>query len=329
MVSSASRSEEVKRAAITYGPLLAALIIEFAAFEYIGRRHGNPGFFSVNTLMLVLNQSVVYGIMAVGMTFVIITAGIDLSVGSVLAVAGVIAAYAAHAAGDALWPYIVLGWAAAILFGVVVGALHGFFVTRFAVPPFIITLASMSSLRGLGNLGTDGKPIAPLPVEYSLLGRYRVGGELPLSVIVFVVVLIAGLLLLHHTGFGRHVRAIGGNEESARLSGVPVKRVKMLVYVICSALAALSGVILSSRLGSGSPKVGVADELGVIAAVVIGGTSLSGGRGTIVGTVMGLLVVSVLNSGLTWVGVETFGQQVTLGLVILGAVLLDKAKGQA
>src|SRR5690606_23976671 len=125
--------------------------------------------------------------------------------------------------------------------------------------------------------------------------------------IVFGAVLIGGGLLLHHTQFGRHVRAIGGNEESARLSGVAVKRVKFLVYVLMGVLTAVAGLVLSSRLGSGSPKVGVADELGVIAAVVVGGTSLSGGRGTIAGTFMGLLVVSVLNTGLTWIGVETFG----------------------
>ena len=323
------RKESLKHSAITYGPLLFALILEVAVFEYLGSRQGKPGFLSMPILLMILSQAVVYGVMAVGMTYVIITAGIDLSVGSVLACAGVGAAMVVQWGGEPVWAYIVLGWMAALLIGALSGAVAGALVTVFTIPPFIATLALMSSLRGLANLATEGKPVSPLPLEYSFLGRYQLGYNISLSVVVFAVVLIGGGLLLHQTQFGRHVRAIGGNEESAHLSGINVKRVKFMVYVISGTLAALAGLILSSRLGAGTPKVGVADELGVIAAVVVGGTSLSGGRGTIAGTFMGLLVVSVLNSGLTWIGVETFGQQITLGLVILAAVLLDKAKGQA
>lgn len=321
------RRHDLKRYLITFGPLLGALILEIVVFEFIGRRQGNPGFASPTTLILVLNQSVIFGVMAVGMTFVIITGGIDLSVGSLMACGGVLCAMLVRrSGGEDVWGWIAAGWIAALVLGVLAGSLSGLLVTRFDIPPFIATLALMSSLRGLGNLATNGEPISPLPEAYTWLGRYQMGGRVPVSVVLFLMVIVTGMVLLNHTRFGRHVRAIGGNEESARLSGVNVARVKWLVYVLCSALTVIAGLVLSSRLGSGSPKVGVGDELAVIAAVVVGGTSLSGGRGSIGGTFVGLLVVSVLNSGLTWVGVETFGQQVTLGVVILAAVLLDKVK---
>jgi ribose/xylose/arabinose/galactoside ABC-type transport system permease subunit len=320
------RSDTTRRALIQFGPLLAALALEVLVFEFIGRWQGNPGFASLNTLMLVLNQSAVFGVMAVGMTFVILTGGIDLSVGSVEACAGVLCAMLVQHGGAPVWVWMLAGWVAAVLAGAVMGLLGGLLIARFEIPPFIATLALMSSLRGLGNLATDGKPLSPLPAAYEWLGRHQLGGHFPVSVVVLLAALIGGALLLNYTAFGRHVRAIGGNEESARLSGVPVKRVKVWVYVLCSALGAVGGLILSSRLGAGSPKVGLGDELAVIAAVVVGGTSLSGGRGGIGGTFVGLLVVSVLNSGLMWIGVETFGQQVILGIVILAAVLLDQVK---
>lgn len=327
MLADVLREDTPKRALLTYGPLLAALILELIIFESIGRRQGFSGFIAYENLIRILDQSAIYGVMAVGMTFVIITGGIDLSVGSVVAFGGVLCAMVVQWGGDPLWCWMPLAWLTALLAGGAVGTSIGLLVTRLAIPPFIATLAFMSSLRGLGNIFTDGKPISPLPDGYTFLGRYQIAKDLPVSMVVFLVVLIAGALLLNRTRFGRHVRAIGGNEEAARLSGVPVMRVKLLVYVLCSTLSVLAGLILSSRLGAGSPKVGVADELAVIAAVVVGGTSLSGGRGSIGGTFVGLLVIAVLNSGLNWIGVETFGQQVTLGLVILGAVLLDKLKG--
>ncbi len=317
------------RRLLVFGPLLAALFVEVIIFEFVGRYQGKPSFFSFDNAILILNQSSVHGVVAVGMTFVILTGGIDLSAGSMLAFAGVICALVTRYGGEPAAPWIGGGWIAALVLGAGAGVLVGLLVTRFAIPPFIATLALMSSLRGLGNLITDGKPVSPLPDLYAQVGRYQLFGHVPVSVLFFVAVLVCGAVLLNMTQFGRYVYAIGGSEESARLSGVNVVRVKVKVYMLCSALTALAGLMLSSRLGAGSPKVGVGDELAVIAAVVVGGTSLSGGRGSVVGTFVGLLVVSVLNSGLTWIGVETFGQQVTLGLVILAAVLLDKLKGQA
>ncbi|MBI2435173.1 MAG: hypothetical protein HYV26_20130, partial [Candidatus Hydrogenedentes bacterium] len=170
------RKETIKHLGLTYGPLLAALALEFAIFEYLGRRQGIPWFVSTDILMLILNQSVVYGIMVVGMTFVIITGGIDLAVGSLLACAGVAAAMVVQWGGEPVWAYNALGGVAALLLGAGVGAIAGFLITAFGIPPFIATLALMSALRGLGNLATDGKPISPLPPEYTFVGRYQLGG---------------------------------------------------------------------------------------------------------------------------------------------------------
>ncbi len=328
MKSGSSLRDAVGRFVLSYGLLMGALAVECIVFELIARKQGLPPFLSDTTLMLVLKRSAVYGVMCVGMTFVIISGGIDLSVGSMLAFGGVVCAKAVQVGGlDAGWGWISAGYVVALMAGAAAGLFAGTLITWFRIPPFIATLALMSSLRGLGYIMADGKPVAPLPKAYQVLGRGHAASIVPISVVVMLAVVAAGAVLLNHTRFGRHVRAIGGNEESARLSGVNVNGVKLRVYAMCSTLAVVSGLVLSSTLGSGSPKVGLGDELQVIAAVVVGGTSLSGGRGSIGGTFLGLLIVSVLNSGLNWIGVETFGQQVILGAVILCAVLLDRIKG--
>lgn len=293
----------------------------------MARRQGMPSFLTVDNLVLVLNQYAIYGVVSVGMTFVILTGGIDLSVGSLVAFGGVVCALVVRFGPlDSVWGSIVLGWCAALSGGLLAGGATGLFITQFQIPPFIATLAVMSSLRGLGYLLVRGQPVFDLPAEYTWLGRGAVAGGLPVNVTIMLVVFVVGGLLLSVTRFGRHVRAIGGNEESARLSGVPVNRVKWSVYGMSSVLAVLGGLMLSSKLKSGDPTVGVGDELQVIAAVVVGGTSLTGGRGTLTGTFIGLLIIAVLSSGLTWIGMESFGQQVILGLVILAAVLLDRVK---
>jgi len=320
------RSSTARLALLTYGPLLAALVVEVVVFELIGRSQDNPGFASFNVMMLVLNQASIHGIMAVGMTFIILTAGIDLSVGSVVALTGVLCAMVVQWGGDPVWLWIVAGWGAALVAGLASGAVSGLFITRLSIPPFIVTLALMSSLRGMGNLLTDGKPISPLPEQYAWLGRYQLGGTVPMPVLLFAAVLVAGVVLLHFTRFGRHVMAIGGNEEAARLSGVPVAKTKLYVYMLGGALTGIAGILLSSKLGSGSPKVGVADELAVIAAVVVGGTSLAGGEGKIFGTLIGAFIIAVIQNGMNLTGVESYRQKVVLGFVILGAVLLDTFK---
>ncbi len=330
------RSRALRQAFAVYGFLLAALIIELLIFEGIGRATGKPGFLSAPSLLQVLNRSAELGVCAVGMTFVILTAGIDLSVGSVFAFCAVIAMYILDAAMGAAWGvfgptgWILVAYLIALAAGALSGGAAGLIITRANVPPFIATLALMSTLRGLAFLMSDGQPIRP-PAEtmqyVTILGRYRIGDYVQLPVIVMIVVFIVGGLLLSQTRFGRNVLAVGGNEEAARLSGVDVNAVKFRVYVGVGFLSALSGLILSSKLGSGDPKIGQGDELDVIAAVVVGGTSLMGGRGSIIGTFLGLAIISALNQGLTWVGVQSFGQQVILGIVILAAVLIDQLKG--
>jgi ribose/xylose/arabinose/galactoside ABC-type transport system permease subunit len=321
----------VRRFLTDYGLLLLSVAIECVIFEGIAQHRGRPSFLSYNSFVNILNQSAVYGVLSVGMTLVILTGGIDLSVGSLIAFGGVLCALVVRlGAGMAgsVWGWIVIGWIVALAAGLASGCVAGLLVARVKVPPFIATLALMSSLRGLGYILAGGQPIAPLPDAYTFLGRHWIAGRVPVGVIVMLGTFALGAVLLNTTRFGRHVRAIGGNEEAARLSAVNVARTKLAVYCMCGMLAALGGLIVSSKLGSGDPKAGFGDELNVIAAVVVGGTSLSGGRGTIGGTFVGLMVVSVLSSGLNWVGVESFGQQVVLGLVILAAVLLDRFKAR-
>jgi len=319
----------IRQFLMDYALLLLAVAIECVIFEGIAQHRGRPSFLSYNSFVNILNQSAVYGVLSVGMTFVILTGGIDLSVGSLIAFGGVVCALVVRSGmsmGGGAWGLIVIGWIAAVAAGFASGCVAGLLVARVNVPPFIATLALMSSLRGLGYILAGGQPIAPLPDAYTFLGRHWIAGRVPVGVVVMLGVFAAGAVLLNTTRFGRHVRAIGGNEEAARLSAVNVAWTKLAVYCMCGMLAVLGGLIVSSKLGSGDPKAGFGDELNVIAAVVVGGTSLSGGRGTIGGTFVGLMVVSVLSSGLNWIGVESFGQQVVLGLVILAAVLLDRFK---
>lgn len=291
----------------------------------LARHKGVRPFLSFDTLLLVLNQSAYYGVASVGMTFVIISGGIDLSVGSLIAFGGVTCALVTQALGGG-WDALVTGWCVALAAGAGAGSVSSLFITRFKIPPFIATLAIMSSFRGLAFLIVQGKPVFDVPERYMLLGRYAIGGTVPIGVPISIAVFVAGAVLLNSTRFGRHVRAIGGSEESARLSGVPVERVKWAVYCMSGVLAVLAGLILSSRMKSGDPTVAVGDELQVIAAVVVGGTSLSGGQGSIGGTFLGLVIIAVLATGLNWIVVESFSQQLILGIVILAAVLLDRLK---
>lgn len=310
----------------TYLFLFVALAIEFTVFEIMARQQGIRPFLSTASLLNVLDRAAVFGVVSVGMTFVILSGGIDLSVGSFIAIGGVIAAWFVKMGSPPVWAWIVAGWLLALAAGAAGGSLAGLAVTRFDIPPFIATLALMSSIRGLGYIIADGNTIAGLPHEYTLLGRGDVAGFIGIDVTVMLAVFLVGGIVLNTTRFGRHVRAIGGNEEAARLSGVPVKRIKWAVYAVSACTAIIGGLMLSSELNAGDPKAGLGAELEVIAAVVVGGTSLSGGRGGIVGTFLGLLIIATLRSGLNWVGTESFTQQVILGIVILAAVLLDQLK---
>ncbi|MGG3917374.1 ribose ABC transporter permease [Parageobacillus thermoglucosidasius] len=283
----------------------------------------SDSFLTVNNWMNVLRQVSINALIAFGMTFVILTGGIDLSVGSVLALSSAITA-GIMASGTNGFTAIIIG----LLVGFLMGALNGVVITKGRIAPFIATLATMTMFRGLTLVYTDGRPItgfASDDILFQMMGRgYFLG--IPVPVVFMIVVYVALYFVLKKTTFGRHTYAIGGNEEASRLSGIRVDRLKIWIYSLTGGLSALAGIILTSRLNSAQPTAGTAYELDAIAAVVLGGTSLSGGRGWIFGTLVGALIIGVLNNGLNLLNVSSFYQQVIKGLVILLAVLLDRRK---
>ncbi|WP_123336715.1 ABC transporter permease [Erwinia sp. JUb26] len=288
-------------------------------------------FLSNENMLIVLRQISINGILAIGMTFVIITAGVDLSVGSVLALSGIVAARFATtntglAIGDTahavLMPLII-----ALGIGIVCGLLNGTILARYRLQPFIVTMGMLSAARGLALLTTDGNPVSQLNSDFRWLGNGYVLG-IPVPVILFVVLFALAWILLNKTLFGRYVYAVGGNQKSARTSGISVVKIKVLVYTLCGALAGIAGLILTARTGSAQTNAGAAYELDAIAAVVIGGTSMAGGVGTLIGTLFGILIIGVMNNGLDLLGVQSYYQQIIKGALIVVAVLLDPSRKQ-
>ena len=256
------------------------------------------------------------------MTMVILIGGIDLAVGSVMALTMMVMGYLANQVGLALPVGIILALGAAA----VTGAISGILITALGVPAFIATLAMMSVARGLANMITDGQQIVGFPSWFSLLAYTRFGGFLTLTVAVMLVVFVLGWIYLRYTTGGRSLYAIGGNQEVARLAGINVNLYTIGVYVVSGLLAGLAGVVLAMRLDSVQPTAGVSYELDTIAAVVIGGTSLSGGKGGILGTIIGVLIIGVLRNGLNLLGVSPFTQAVVIGVVIALAVAAEAIK---
>ena len=281
----------------------------------------------------VLRQISVNICISVGMTLVVLTAGIDLSVGSILALCGAITAGLLKMGIELPDQNLYIGFTlfGACLVGILAGAALGFFngwaITTFKVPPFVATLAMLTVARGLTMLWTGGFPISNLGASFAKLGTgWFIGVPVPVW-ISFLVVLLA-IFISNKTPLGRYIYAIGGNENAARLSGIQINKVKIMVYSLAGALAALGGLMMTARLDSAQPNAGTGYELDAIAAVVIGGTSLSGGRGTIQGTVLGAIIIGVLNNGLVLLNVSPFWQQVVKGLVILLAVIIDRANAK-
>lgn len=277
----------------------------------------------------VLRQVAVNVCIATGMTLIVLTSGIDLSVGSVLALCGAISAGLlknglSFASADLYIGFTILG---AVLAAIVVGGLLGLFngltITKFKVPPFVATLAMLTIARGLTMLYTGGHPISNLGESFAYIGAGSFIG-IPIPVWIAVVVVVIAVFITSRTKLGRYIYAIGGNETAARLSGIRINRVKLVVYSLGAALAAVGGVIVTSRLDSAQPNAGISYELDAIAAVVIGGTSLNGGKGSVWGTVIGAVIIGVLNNGLVLLNVSPFWQQVVKGGVILLAVIIDK-----
>jgi putative xylitol transport system permease protein len=291
----------------------------------------NEFFLTPGNISNVLLQTSINGILAIGMTFVILTRGIDLSVGSVVALAGMVSASfvtSSATAGIAGAPYpMVVALAAGILVGVACGALVGFIVSRFSVPAFVATLGMLSAARGATLIYGGGKPVPGLSPEFRWIGTGNILG-IPMPVILLALVFGVSWWVLTRTRFGRYIYAVGGNPHAAKTSGLNVSRIRFMVYVISGALSGLAGMILSARTGSALPQAGIAYELDAIAAVVIGGTSLSGGVGRVTGTLIGALIIGVMNNGLDLMGIQSYYQQVLKGALIVGAVMLDQKRNQ-
>lgn len=295
------------------GPLLGALIVLCAVLSF-----ATDKFLSTSNLLNVLVQLSVVGIAAVGGTFVIITSGIDLSVGSNVALSGMVAAYTMKQFGV----NGLVGVLVALAIGALVGAINGTSITALRLTPFIATLAVLAMGRGLTQQVSQGQTIFGFPPSFTFLGNGRIAG-VQAPVVITIVVFVVGWFVLTRTTFGQQVYAVGGNREAARLAGIPVKRIIFSVYVLAGLCAGLAAVVLAGRLNSALSSSATGLELQVIAAVVIGGTSLFGGRGSLVGTFIGALLIGVINNGLTLLNVNPFWTQFIQGVVIFVAVLLD------
>ena len=296
------------------GPLLGLLILCVVLTGLSDR------FFTMDNLLNVTRQVSINAVISVGMTLVILTGGIDLSVGSILAFAGSITA-GLLSGGQSLITAIIVG----VVAGAFIGMINGALITRAGIPPFIATLGTMTAARGFTLVYTDGRPITGMEEAFRFLGGGYIAG-IPVPVIIMAVIFLLAHIMLTRTKFGRYVYAIGGNEEAARLSGIGTKKILLSVYTLAGLLAGFSGVIMASRLNSAQPTAGAGFELDAIAAVVLGGTSLSGGVGTVGGTLIGAMIIGVLDNGLNLLNVSSFYQQVAKGVVILLAVYVDKKR---
>jgi ribose transport system permease protein len=281
----------------------------------------SPIFLTWGNLSAILVQAGTNALVAAGMSFVILTGQIDLSVGSVLALSSVVGTTVM------LTGNVLLGIAVALLVGTGLGLANGFFVSMMGLPSFIVTLATMWLARGLAYVFTNGQAVTGLPPSFQVLATGNIAG-IPIIVWLVALVYLVAYYVLAHSTFGRKVYAVGDNEESARLSGINVKSVKLRVFAISGFVAALGGVVLASRLFSGQPVAGISFELSAIAAVVIGGTSLYGGKGSVIGTLVGAIFISTLLNGLVILNVIAFWQQVIMGIVVLAAVIIDKYRQQ-
>ena len=297
--------------------LLIALLLLFVALALFA-----PNFLTSRNLLNVLRAVAFNGIIACGMTFMIIAGDIDVSVGSAVAWASALLGVLAIQQG---WP---LGLA--VIFVLVQGALihagAGYIRVRWAVPAFVVTLALFMALRGAARLITNAFPITPFPDSFNFWGGGYIFGIIPVPVVIMLAVFVLFHFISVRTVYGRSVYAVGGNEESARLSGISVKRTRLITFALVGILSAFSGIILSSRIMSGSSNIAVGLEFDVIAAVIIGGTSLMGGEGTIFGTFLGVLFIGLLSNGMVLMGINPFAQEVIRGLIILVAVLISVAR---
>lgn len=316
--STAENKNSVKDLLIKYKSLIGLLILVIIVSVL------SPTFFTVSNLLNVFRQTSINAIIAAGMTFVILTGGIDLSVGSILAFSGAVAA-SMLASGSS----VIVATIVAVVIGAVSGFANGIVISKGKLQPFIATLATMTILRGLTLVFTDGKPVSigtsNNAISFGKIGGGQIAG-IPTPAIIMVLAFALCFYILTQTKMGRYVYALGGNEEATKLSGLDTDKIKTYVYTISGILAAIAGVIVTARLYSAQPTAGSGYELDAIAAVVLGGTSLSGGQGTIIGTVIGALIIGILNNALNILDVSSYYQMIVKGIVILIAVLLDRKR---
>lgn len=280
-------------------------------------------FLTATNLLNVLRQISINGILAIGMTVVCLTGGIDLSVGSIVAFSGIIAAGLLR---DKNYP-IVLVVLIAIAVGGLLGLYNGYFVAYWKAAPFVVTLSMMTIARGMTYVYSQGRPISNLPTEFLAIGKGSIAG-IPVPTIILILVFALSSIMLAKLKFGRYVYAVGGNENAAMVSGINVKRIKMLVYVLSGIACGIAAIILTARVSAGLPTAGESYELDAIAATVIGGTSLSGGKGRMWGTIVGAILLGIVNNGLDLMNVSSFYQQIVKGFIILGAILIDSKRNQ-
>ncbi len=314
-IEQAKRNVDVKQLLKNNGILIVFLLI------CLGLAFLSPYFFTMNNILNIIRQTSIYGIIAVGMTFVILTGGIDLSVGSILALSGAICAGLMKNSGSSVF----VASLAAIAVGGGLGLINGLIITIGKIAPFVVTLGMVTIARGLTLIYSKGYPISGFSPDFRQLGGGYILG-IPIPVIIFIATVAIAWFILNHTRLGRYTYAIGGNEETVKLSGINVKFYKTMAYVIVGIASGVSALILTSRLNSAEAIAGQGYELDVIAAVVIGGTSLSGGRGTIIGTLIGALLIGVINNGMNLLGISPYFQQVVKGCLIVGAVILDRLR---
>lgn len=293
--------------------LVIVLIIQIILFSSL-----SENFLTSSNLINVLRQISVTAIAAVGMFMIILLGDIDLSVGSVYAFIGVMSAIIFRATENA-----VITVLAALAFGTLIGFVSGFITAKAKIPAFVTTLSIMSVCRGLAFILTDGTPIGVVDAKFTVFGSGYIFKAIPIPIVIMIIVFIIGFFLVNFTRFGRYVYACGGNEQAARWSGIKTDRIKMLVFTISGFLVGMSSLILAGRLGGGLPNAGNGAELDVITTVILGGTSLSGGKGKLWGVITGVVVIGVLNNGLTMLNVSSYWQQLVKGIIILIAVFLD------
>lgn len=307
-------NKELKRILSKYGIYLAFLML--CVFMVIS----TPTFLKIGNLTNILRQASIIGIVGVGMTFVIISSGIDLSVGSVMALSAVVTcSLATKTSTLPIFVAVLIGLGIGLLLGIITG----FIIAYGRVAPFIVSLAMMTIARGVSLVYTGGRPVINLKDGYGFFGEGQIS-SIPVPIITFLLVVLLAVFLLDFSKFGRHVYAIGGNENAAKVSGINVKFTKLSVYALSGLFAGLAGIILSSRVDTGSPILGEGYEMNAISAVVIGGSSLAGGVGNMFGTVIGVLIISVMNNGLDILNVSSYYQQIIKGVIILLAVLIDR-----